>query len=379
MADFKRKHLSFKMVSNLNLKWLSGRIGTLSVLTILLVVGFIIFSGTNHQDIISEGLSDPALKENVQAESGVFLKKTAVLAVNDSNGSVKQTQSGEGGGIEGIMEYIIIEGNNLVNVHASDISLAGKRNEIITYEVQVGDTLGSVAEYHDISIETLLWANLLTAKSIIKPGMKLEILPITGLKHLVNKNETLNGIAAYYKTDIDKIIAFNDLPADGQIIAGKSIIVPDGKKPAVRVAVASAGSSLALRYGTTPGAPSIITAPVDAGYFIYPTTGRNWGKIHGFNGVDVATSCGTQIYAAADGDILTALGSGWNGGYGKYVRMRHPNGVITVYGHMSKVLVRAGESVVKGQIIGLVGSTGRSTGCHLHFEVRGATNPLAKK
>jgi len=382
MIDFKHKYLNyFKIFSILNLKWFSGKIGILFILVIILIASYFVFSGKNHQNIIVEELSNPVLRENTHAESEVFLKKIdKSLAINDSNNNVKYESFGEGGGLEGIMEDFFIDGNNLVNVHAPDINLTGQRNEIITYEVKVGDTISSIAEYHNVSIETILWANKLTEKSILKPGMKLEILPITGVKHVISKDETLNGIAVYYKADIDKIIEFNDLPADGKIIAGKVIIIPDGKMPVMQKRVAvSTRPGLAIKYGINPQAPSIITARVDTGYFIYPTIGRNWGIIHGFNGVDIATACGTPIYAAADGEVITADGSGWNGGYGKFVKIRHPNGVITLYAHMSKILVTMNENVVKDQIIGLVGTTGRSTGCHLHFEVRGATNPLARR
>ena len=109
-----------------------------------------------------------------------------------------------------------------------------------------------------------------------------------------------------------------------------------------------------------------------------PTTGFDWGKIHGRNGVDIANSCGTPVYAAADGMITIADSSGYNGGFGKYIKIAHPNGTETLYGHSMKLLVAVGQEITRGQEIMLMGSTGRSTGCHLHFEVHGARNPLAK-
>ena len=109
-----------------------------------------------------------------------------------------------------------------------------------------------------------------------------------------------------------------------------------------------------------------------------PAIGFNWGRIHGRNGVDVANSCGTPIYAAADGSVTSAKTSGWNGGFGKFLKILHSNGTETLYAHVSRLLVAAGEYVTKGQQIAVMGSTGRSTGCHLHFEVHGAKNPLAK-
>ncbi len=281
--------------------------------------------------------------------------------------------------MEGIMEsWDLIQDVNLVNIHAPDIAINKLRDNIVEYEVQNGDTISSIAKQFDISINTILWANNLSSRSLIKPGMKLRILPISGVEHTIKKRETLNSIALYYKADIDKIIEFNNLPADGKVVAGKSIIIPDGIKP-TNVSTIVLSPSRRTNFNTyNPDAPRVITTTADVGYFMYPTTGRNWGRLHGFNGVDIATPCGTPIYSAAEGTIITAAFGGWNGGYGNYIKIRHPNGVITLYAHLSKVLVRNGSNVAKGQLIGLVGSTGRSTGCHLHWEVRGAPNPLVR-
>ena len=113
-------------------------------------------------------------------------------------------------------------------------------------------------------------------------------------------------------------------------------------------------------------------------FFMLPTNGYNWGRIHGRNGVDLGNSCGTPIYAAAEGSVAVADGVGYNGGFGKFVKVIHSNGTETLYAHATKLLVATGDYVTRGQMIALMGSTGRSTGCHLHFEVHGARNPLAK-
>jgi murein DD-endopeptidase MepM/ murein hydrolase activator NlpD len=98
--------------------------------------------------------------------------------------------------------------------------------------------------------------------------------------------------------------------------------------------------------------------------------------LHGFDAVDIGCPTGTPIYAAAAGTVIIAKSAGWNGGYGKYVAIKHDNGTETVYGHMHEVDVQVGETVAQGQQIGEVGMTGRATGPHVHFEVRGAKNPL---
>lgn len=119
------------------------------------------------------------------------------------------------------------------------------------------------------------------------------------------------------------------------------------------------------------------------GYFIMPAKGFNWGILHNHNAVDIANACGTPIVAAADGLVVpdNSFGdgaSGWNGGYGKFVLLEHPNGTRTRYAHLSEIDVSIGAYVKQGARIGLMGETGEATGCHVHFEVYGVKNPFAK-
>lgn len=119
----------------------------------------------------------------------------------------------------------------------------------------------------------------------------------------------------------------------------------------------------------------------DTGYFKMPTTGWNWGRLHNQNAVDVANNCGTPIYAAAEGLITESASDGWNSGYGKYIKIKHPNNTETLYSHNNENVILAGQYVEQGDLIAYMGNTGNThgpTGCHLHFEVRGAKNPLAK-
>ena len=113
-------------------------------------------------------------------------------------------------------------------------------------------------------------------------------------------------------------------------------------------------------------------------YFAMPAKGFNWGKLHPHNAVDIANDCGTEIRASAEGMVNeTSLGL-WNGGYGNYILISHPNGTKTRYAHLSKILVSVGQYVKKGELIGRMGETGDATGCHVHFEIIGAANPFAK-
>jgi len=130
---------------------------------------------------------------------------------------------------------------------------------------------------------------------------------------------------------------------------------------------------------TTASGTKVVTSggPSYEGYYMKPVSGaaRTQG-IHGYNGVDLGAPVGTPIMAAADGDVIIVKNGGWNGGYGNYVVIRHDNGTQTLYAHNSSNIVYPGQYVVQGQVIGYVGSTGRSTGPHVHFEVRGAKNPF---
>jgi LysM repeat protein len=242
-----------------------------------------------------------------------------------------------------------------------------KSTEITSYEVQEGDSLSLIATDFGIKLNTIIWANNLKNANSISPGTILKIPPIDGVIHKVRKGDTINTVASKYGAETAKIIEYNNLPLDGTIQIGTDIIVPDGKIKGSTAVAQSANTTKRFSY-----------LPDYGGYFALPATGFNWGRIHGRNGVDVANACGTPIYATADGTISLAKNTGWNGGFGKYIKMSHPNGTESLYGHLSKILVSVGETVKKNQQIALMGTTGNSTGCHIHFEVHGGKNPLSK-
>src|SRR3990167_2481591 len=194
-------------------------------------------------------------------------------------------------------------------------------------------------------------------------GQTLVILPISGIQHTVKSGDTLTSIAKQYKGDLDEILQYNNLNIDAKLSIGDVIVIPDGEI-SVSVAKPAGGSGKSSQ-------------PTYAGYYMRPIVGgvKTQG-IHGNNGVDLASSYGSNILASADGQVIVAKTTGWNGGYGLYIVIKHGNGTQTLYSHLSKVLVGVGDSVTQGQVIGKMGSTGRSTGVHLHFEVRGARNPF---
>jgi len=244
-------------------------------------------------------------------------------------------------------------------------SADNSRREIAKYIVKPGNTPSAIAAAFGITTNTLLWANNLSEWQYIQPGDKLTILPVSGVLYKVRSGDTISGIAAKFKGETAKIAAFNDLGPDGNILEGEDLIIPDGEMPK------SYGSS---KY-TAKYAP--YTQNLDDS-FIHPTAGIGYKSrgLHDHNAVDIAASCWTPIYAATDGTVVLADGVGWNGGYGKYVKVSHENGASTVYAHNIQNAVSAGQNVQQGELIAYMGSTGRSTGCHVHWEVYGALNPL---
>ena len=250
----------------------------------------------------------------------------------------------------------------------ADIEDRPASSEISVYTVHDGDTLSGIASMFDVSVNTIVWAN--NIKGAVRPGQELIILPITGLKHTVLKGETLSSLAKKYRSDVEDIAQYNGLPDNAALAAGDTVIIPNG--------VLSAPAPITVKARKTgSGALPVAGGPSIPGYFSWPVAGgvKTQG-LHGWNGVDIGAPTGTSIYAAAGGSVIVARTGGWNGGYGNYVVVAHSNGTQTLYAHMSRVLVSPGESVGQGEVIGKVGSTGQSTGSHLHFEVRGAANPF---
>lgn len=239
-------------------------------------------------------------------------------------------------------------------------------DQISIYVVRKGDTLSQIAEMFNVSVNTIKWGNDLSSNTL-KEGQVLVILPISGIKHTVAKGETIESLAKKYKGDIGEIMAYNNLQKGASLAVGSEIIIPDGE--IVPESIAS-GASVS-RVGNQSSLKEF------KGYYLRPVVGgvRTQG-IHGYNAVDLAGPVGTPILASADGEVIIARTGGWNGGYGDYVVLRHPNGTQTLYAHASKILVSTGDSVKQGETIALIGATGKATGPHLHFEIRGAKNPF---
>lgn len=237
-------------------------------------------------------------------------------------------------------------------------------DQISIYVVREGDSLSQIADMFGVSSNTIIWANDIKRGSHITSGQTLVILPITGVRYSVKSGDTLRSITKKYKGDLDEIVAYNDIDADTPLTVGQIVIIPDGE-----IAAPKYSGSTNLVSGTS--------GPVYSGYYINPLPGgTKTQRLHGYNAVDIGAPAGSAILAAASGTVIISKSSGWNGGYGKYIVIRHNNGTQTLYSHNSQNITYPGQFVVKGQVIGYVGSTGKSTGPHVHFEIRGAYNPF---
>jgi murein DD-endopeptidase MepM/ murein hydrolase activator NlpD len=257
-----------------------------------------------------------------------------------------------------------------VNTQFSDKKF---RDKIMEYTVQEGDTLSTVAEKFGISTDTVRWENNLSEKDTIKVGQVLKILPVTGLSHKVQKGDTIYSIGKKYDSSEQAVVDFpyNTFVNDEtfELAIGQIVIVPDGVKPEDKpVAVPRTRQS-------TPNAGTVVAS----GSFVWPTNGTISQRFSWYHpGIDIANRAAPAVLAVDAGKVVV---SGWvdNYGFGNRVVIDHGNGYRTTYAHLSRIYVTVGQTVNRGDSLGQMGNTGRSTGTHLHFEVtnNGArVNPL---
>lgn len=246
------------------------------------------------------------------------------------------------------------------------------RNKIEEYIILPGDTIGGIAEKFGLSIQTILWANNLTVKSYIKPAQKLIIPPANGLIYQIKKNDTLATIAKTYKSDLEQIISFNKLADSKDIQIGQTILLPGGQKPTPVISTIPKKTTSQKNPATVyEKATPQYSSSTSTSQLLWPTDMRIITQYYSWRhtGLDIDGTYQTRNYASEDGVVITAQG-GWNGGYGLYIVIDHGNGLQTLYAHNSKLFVAVGDTVKRGQVIGMVGSTGQSTGTHIHYEVR---------
>jgi murein DD-endopeptidase MepM/ murein hydrolase activator NlpD len=233
------------------------------------------------------------------------------------------------------------------------------RQGVMVYVVQPGDNVWKIAESFGLRPETILWSNpeLETWPDYIIVGQELFVLPMDGAYHEVKAGDTLDSIAQRYRVEPSVIVEcqYNDLSEPYQLQVGERLVVPGGTRPVTPRYV----------YATAPPPPN---APQGSGNFMWPASGYLTQSYWlGHQAIDIGGVTGAPVYSSDTGYVAA---TGWMGGYGNYIIVNHGNGFETLYAHLSEIRVMAGQGVQRGQVIGLLGSTGRSTGPHLHFEIR---------
>lgn len=251
---------------------------------------------------------------------------------------------------------------------------AEESDQISVYTVRAGDTLQQIADMYDVSVNTILWANDLKKGTPLTTGQIITILPVTGVKYVVKKGDTIASIAKKFSGEESEIVDYNNIEKTTVLAAGTSIIIPGGQISEITPAKPSSPSK-------APGKEVPSKYADIRGIFKKPVSGIITQGMHDKYGVDIGAPTGTPVYASADGVIQLAR-MGYNGGYGNYIIIKHSSAITghgevqTLYAHLSAITVSTGETVKQGELIGRVGNTGRSTGPHLHFEMRGISNIL---
>lgn len=243
------------------------------------------------------------------------------------------------------------------------------RKDTIEYEVKEGESLASIARDFGLSPDTLRYANSLPSNTVTV-GQKLKIPPTDGIYIAVRKDDTLSAIAARYKTSIENLLRYNNINKDEPIFAGQQLLIPGIVAPNLP------SSGKYVPSGNVTGLPS-FNPSAQAGQFVWPLASPthyiSQGYWYAHKALDLNRLNGWGIYAAAAGIVRTYS---TRGGYGNYIDINHGNGWVTRYAHLAQFKVKSGEYVEQGQLIAIMGSTGRSTGPHLHFEIRYNGSPL---
>ncbi|MFA4931058.1 MAG: M23 family metallopeptidase [Patescibacteria group bacterium] len=324
-------------------------------------------TGENTGDVINN-----QEKDNIAAYVADYAAPDAKKEL--INRTIQAKQSGDEDHDIAIIQDSYLDKVNSPVTTVSDIS----RKNVIVHIVKADETLWSIADKYQLSTDTIEWSNGMDNSGVVIEGQELYIIPMNGIYYTVAEGDNLSSIAEKYKSDVEEIKKWNDV--GNGISAGQKIILPGGQvppPPAPVTVVNNSSNSNNSSYNYT-AAPDYSAAPGGAGtgQFGWPTSGMTITQYFGatsFNpwhtGIDIDSRSGWDIFASDSGTVTTAV-YGWGGGYGNHVIIDHGNGYQTLYGHLSALDVSVGQYVSQGQRIGTMGSTGWSTGPHLHFEIR---------
>lgn len=252
-----------------------------------------------------------------------------------------------------------------------------KRTETEKYIVQTGDTVSSIAKRFNITSNTIIWENKLNKYGFIKPGQELTVLPVTGISYAVKKYDTIGKIANKYNVKELEIMELNKITNASTLQIGQNLIIPGASKITPKTPAVS--KTKVARYEPAPKTNSTRISNIKSlTDLLWPASCNRISQYFYWrhHGLDIACKLGTPIYSSEDGVVEKA---GWSAGYGKRIIVKHSSGMQTLYAHLASINVQVGEAVNRGDVIGKMGSTGWSTGSHLHFEVRisgSKKNPL---
>jgi murein DD-endopeptidase MepM/ murein hydrolase activator NlpD len=293
----------------------------------------------------------------------------SLLLESSINPDLKNTKEPEALVIVQDSSFIYSEDSFIPDVPFEKSTISDKIN---VYTVIEGDTLSDIADIFGISINTIRWENNISGQTI-SIGQKLNILPVTGIKHIVKSGDTVSKIATKYEAEAEDILVFNDISKGEAIKTGDIIFVPNGIITSVTT----------TKTTSTISKVSVSNTKTPSGYYLRPVSGRvtspYGSRKGGFHpGIDFGSSRGTQVMAAANGIVSKVINGcvegkkSCGGRYGNHIVIEHPNGTNTTYAHLSRTSVKVGQIVTQGEIIGTTGNTGQSTGPHLHFEIENA-------
>ena len=300
----------------------------------------------------------------------------AVFSLGLGNKFAFAQESSSSGGIGGGTQVLGLSTDSYVEIDPLTQVSDKPRADVLEYTVEDGDTLAAIGKKFGVDTDSIKWLNKTVNEKKIKPGTVLKIPPVTGVVHIVKSGETIYSVAKKYNVSAQAVVdfPFNEFTNDETfaLAIGQQLMVPDGEMPDEPILSPRANLASSL----TPNAGAVSAT----GNWIWPAAGKiSQGFKAWHKGIDIANSAGGAILAADSGTVIVA---GWpdNTGYGNRVVIDHGNGLKTLYAHMSKFSVVVGQTVKRGDKLGDMGSTGRSTGTHLHFEIRsdkGNANPLA--
>jgi len=342
------------------------------------IVGIAVFTGASSlsaHEVRTERFGEGSLLYSIVGNQELELYEETLDL--DSLKQVKEYNGKDALAVLPQVDYSEVARGELVQTVAEGSALAvptiseggdsvAPRDKVEDYVVEEGDTLNIIASKFGISLSTLLWANNLSSSSYIHVGDKLIIMPVSGVLHKVSKGETVAGIAKKYQAEASEVIEFNKLADGSDIRIGEKLVVPGGVKPAPKPVTTTrytAPVSSIFSSNPPPG-----RSPGSGTRLLWPTSGYRITQYYHWrhHGLDIAGTYSDRIYASEGGVVTRA---GWWGGYGLMVEVNHGNGMVTRYAHASKLFVRVGERVSRGQTMAMIGSTGWSTGPHIHFEV----------